>query len=78
MRLQHIPLSLEELTDEAAATISGGVGISTKNTYRSVLDKYFGGSSTEDDTESTEESIQQASEAIQGTEALAKTFKSLF
>lgn len=78
MRLQHIPLSLEELTDEAAATISGGVGISAKNSYRSPFDKYFSGSSTGDDTEITEESIQQASETIQGTEALAKTLKSLF
>ncbi len=78
MRLQHIPLSLEELTDEAAATISGGVGISAKNSYRSPFDKYLSGSNTGDDTESTEENLQQASKTIQGTEALAKTIKNLF
>ncbi|KOP27423.1 hypothetical protein AMR41_05355 [Hapalosiphon sp. MRB220] len=83
MSLQYIPLTLEELTDETAATISGGFGIfdlqtSANNGYRSPFDKYLRGSNTGDDTESTEENLQQASNSIQGTEALAKTIKILF
>jgi hypothetical protein len=91
MNLKDIPLSLEELTDETATTISGGVGVfegaivipwaPPKNSAKAPFDVFSNGSSKSnqaDDSESPEETIQQATEDIELGRAWVKAVKNAF
>ncbi|MDM9382948.1 hypothetical protein QUB80_19835 [Chlorogloeopsis sp. ULAP01] len=91
MKLKDIPLSLEELTDETATTISGGVGVfegaivipwTPPNKSAKVPFNVFSSDSSKsnrsDESESPEETIQQASEDIELGRDWVKTVKNAF
>ncbi|MFQ4143032.1 hypothetical protein [Chlorogloeopsis sp. ULAP02] len=91
MTLKDISLSIEELTDETATTISGGVGVfegaivipwtPPKNSPKVPFNVFSSGlskSSQADESESPEETIQQASEDIELGRAWVKTVKNAF
>ncbi|RUR73043.1 hypothetical protein ACF3DV_03620 [Chlorogloeopsis fritschii PCC 9212] len=91
MNLKDIPLSLEELTDETATTISGGVGVfegaivipwaPPKNKAKVPFDLFSNGSGKSnqaDESENPEETIQQASEDIELGRNWVKTVKNAF